>query len=356
MKFSVSPIVRVAVEACKATESSQLSTALQRLVKVDPCATYAIDQSTGQTVLCGVGELHLEICLSALREQAGIEIRASDPVVQYCETVMVQGPVCLAKSSNKHNRVYIRASPLSAELTNDVETGKVSMTQEASLRTATLSEGHGWGRDAARKIMAISSTCILLDSTTGVSLAEIRDNLVSSFTELASSGPLAAEQMRGVLFEVVDVKYHSDSVHRRADQICPMMRRACFAALLTSSPRLTEPVSKLEVSCPDTALAAVCRVIKKRQGQIVDDICAEGTPVHTVKSTMAVANSFGFCTELRSATSGRAFAQCSFSHWQVIDDDPLKASSSTSAILRDIRTRKGASASVPPLSDYLDTL
>ena len=329
---------------------------MQRLCKTDPCATCHFDEQTGQHILCGAGELHLEVCINALRELAGIELRATDPVVQYFEAVQVEGRVCLAKSSNKHNRIYVRASPLTEALVRDLAEGRITATQEAATRVAQLADVHDWPRDRARRIMAMAGTCVMVDGTQGVSTVEVRDNIVAAFNELVSAGPLAGEELRGVCFELVDVKYHADAAHRRGDQISPAVKRACFAAVMTAEPCLQEPVFAVEIACPDAALAPVCRALKKRQGEIVDDIISEGTPLHTVKAFLPVASSFGFSTELRSESSGRAFPQCSFSHWQRLADDPLRTGSRAACVVASVRTRKGMSAAVPPLDSFLDTL
>jgi elongation factor 2 len=160
-----------------------------------------------------------------------------------------------------------------------------------------------------------------------------------------------------VCFEIVDAKIHHDSAHRRADQICPAMRRACFAAILTALPRFLEPVFSVDISVPDFCLNAVCKSLKKRRGEILEDQILEGTPLHAMRAHLPVASSFGFSTELRSETSGRAFPQCSFSHWQVIDDDPLDECSRAAAIVTETRARKRMNGStVPALSNFLDTL
>lgn len=224
MKLSVSPIVRVAVSAANATDTQKLIDALKRLCKSDPLARYIQDAQTQETILCGAGELHIEVSLSSLRELAGIEIRSSPPVVQFCETVTDEGRVCLAKSNNKvssfhssgcfsfpapefqHNRVYVRAAPLSDNLTEELENGTLSMNMDANARVQRLAEHHSWHRDRARKIMSIAGSCLLIDGTVGIALSDIRDNVIASFNELVRAGPLSGENVRGVCFELLDAK------------------------------------------------------------------------------------------------------------------------------------------------------
>lgn len=244
------------------------------------------------------------MCLNNLQELAGVSIRATEPVVQYCETVTIEGPACLAKSANKHNRVYVKASPLSEELCQALEENAISMQMDPAARAARLCE-FGLSRDRVRKILSIAGSCMLVDSTVSVPLADIKDNLVAAFNELVFNGPMAGEPMRGVCFDVVDAKMHSDSAHRRGDQIMPAMRRACYAALLTAQPRLVEPVFLVEIQVPDSCVGAICRSLKKRRATIESDVVTEGTPLHVMRAHLPVADSFGFSTELRSETSGQ---------------------------------------------------
>jgi elongation factor 2 len=209
-----------------------------------------------------------------------------------------------------------------------------------------------------------------LDATVGVAIGDIRDNLIVSFNEVALSGPLSGEALRGICFEVHDAKVHHDSAHRRADQICPMMKRACFAAILTAQPRYVEPVfavcamlflrltliSQVEIQAPDTVIGAVCRSLKKRRGEIQEDNTSDGSTLHAMRAFLPVSESFGFSAELLAETSGRAFPQCSFSHWQLVNDDPLSAGSRAATIVRESRQRKHMPPAIPPLDTYLDKL
>jgi len=113
MKFSVSPVVRVAVEAKNPADLPKLVEGLKRLAKSDPMVQCIIEES-GEHIVAGAGELHLEICLKDLEEDhACIPIKVSDPVVSYRETVIDESTeTCLSKSPNKHNRLYMKAVPM----------------------------------------------------------------------------------------------------------------------------------------------------------------------------------------------------------------------------------------------------
>lgn len=122
MKFSVSPVVRVAVECKNASDLPKLVEGLKRLAKSDPMVQCTIEES-GEHIIAGAGELHLEICLKDLEEDhAGIPIKKSDPVVSYRETVSEESSItCLSKSPNKHNRLFMKANVMPDDLPAAIE-------------------------------------------------------------------------------------------------------------------------------------------------------------------------------------------------------------------------------------------
>merc|ERR1712137_1155093 len=122
MKYSVSPVVKVSVKVKDGKDLPKLVEGLKKLSKSDPLVVCTTEES-GEHVIAGCGELHVEICLKDLREEyAQCEFTVGDPVVQYKETVTEESKVqCLSKSPNKHNRIYMRAEPLDEELSNEIE-------------------------------------------------------------------------------------------------------------------------------------------------------------------------------------------------------------------------------------------
>merc|ERR1719337_761071 len=145
MKFSVSPVVRVAVECKNASDLPKLVEGLKRLAKSDPMVQISIEES-GEHIIAGAGELHLEICLKDLEEDhACVPLRKSDPVVSFRESVQDESDrMCLSKSPNKHNRLYMKAKPLGEELCGDIDDGKVSAKDDPKIRGRYLADEHDW--------------------------------------------------------------------------------------------------------------------------------------------------------------------------------------------------------------------
>lgn len=363
MKFSVSPVVRVAVEPKNASELPKLVEGLKRLSKSDPCVQCYIEES-GEHIVAGAGELHLEICLKDLQEEycGGITLVTSDPVVSYRETVMDESSqVCLSKSPNKHNRLYMKAAPLGDELPVAIEDGKVGPRDDVKERAKLLADEFDWDVTDARRIWAFgpdgNGTNLLVDTTKGVQyLNEIKDSVVAAFNWATKEGVLCQENMRGIRFNIMDVTLHADAIHRGGGQLIPTGRRVMYASVLTAKPRLMEPVYQVEIQAPDTAIGGIYSCLNQRRGHVFSEEQRPGTPMVNIKAYLPVPESFGFTAALRSATSGQAFPQNVFDHWQIVNGDPLDPTSKVGIAVRAVRKRKGMSEDVPPLDRYLDKL
>ena len=364
MKFSVSPVVRVAVECKVASDLPKLVDGLKRLSKSDPMVQCTIEE-TGEHIIAGAGELHLEICLKDLQEDfmGGAPLRISDPVVSFRETVSdTSDHMVMSKSPNKHNRLYMQANPLEEGLAEDIDEGKISPRDEPKSRGKFLAEKYGWDKEiGAKKIWCFGPETtgpnLLVDMCKGVQyLNEIKDSCVAAFQWATKEGPLAEENMRGIRFEIHDVTLHTDAIHRGGGQIIPTCRRVLYAAELTAKPRLMEPIYLVEIQAPEQALGGIYSVLNQKRGMVFEEVQRPGTPIYNIKAYLPVIESFGFTSTLRAATSGQAFPQSVFDHWELMPSDPMQAGSQTNQFVLDIRKRKGLKAEPSPLSEYEDKL
>ncbi|GMH37678.1 hypothetical protein BSKO_05551 [Bryopsis sp. KO-2023] len=363
MKFSVSPVVRVAVEPKVASDLPKLVEGLKRLSKSDPMVQCSIEE-TGEHIIAGAGELHLEICLKDLQEDfmGGAEIRVSDPVVSFKETIMNESDhVCMVKSPNKHNRIFMRARSMEEGLPEDIEDGRIGPLDDPKSRTEILSDKFGWDREQSRKIWAFGPDTMgpnmLIDATKGVAnMSDIKDGCVAALNWATEEGVLAEENLRGCIFEICDARIHSSPMERRPGQIIPSCRRAIYACELASTPRLMEPIYLMEIQAPESALGGIYSVLTKKRGQVFEEIQRPGTPIYNIKAYLPVREAFGLTSDLRAATSGQAFPQSVFDHWETIDHDPLSPGSPAAVLMESIRKRKGLSPIPKPAAEYEDRL
>ena len=359
MKYTVSPVVRVAVNAKNPADLPKLIAGLIKMSKADPLVQ-VINTET-EHIICGSGELHLEICLKDLVDDyAKIPITQSDPVVPYKETVTTKSTqICMAKSPNKHNRLYVIAEPLDEKLVEEIDNGIIRANDDLKVTSRTLIDKYNWEQHDAKKLWVFGPDQMgpnfLVDQTKAVQyLTEIRDSMESSFQDVTRNGVLAEENMRGVRFNIQDVELHTDAIHRGGGQIMPTARRVYYASEITASPRYQEPVYLCNIAAPQDVMSGIYQCFSQRRGVVFSEEAVQGTPLLEVKAYLPVSESFGFTAHLRSLTSGQAFPQSSFSHWEIINQDPFDVKSKAYEITMNIRKRKGLKLELPILNDYID--
>ena len=362
MKFSVSPVVRVAVDVKNAADLPKLVEGLKKLSKSDPlvvCETL----ETGEHIIAGCGELHVEICLKDLIEEyAKCEIKQGDPVVTYKETVTEESSqMCLSKSPNKHNRLFVKAAPLSDDLSKMIENEECGPKTETKERSKILCEQFEWDKTDSLKIWCYGPDTtgpnMVVDTAKGVQfLNEIKDSVEAAFQWATKEGVMCDEAMRGIRFNIHDVTLHTDAIHRGGGQIVPTARRVFYACELTALPKLQEPVFLVEIQAPDDCVGGIYQTLTQRRGIVIGEEPVTGTPLVQMKAYLPVGESFGFTSALRAATSGRAFPQCVFSHWDEMNGDPLDPTSKANVVVEVIRKRKGLKQGIPALDNYVDKL
>ncbi|MFW9905752.1 MAG: GTP-binding protein [Candidatus Thorarchaeota archaeon] len=367
LSYAVEPVVTVAIEAKTPSELPKLAEGMQLLELVDPSLKTKINEETGEYLLSGTGELHLEIAVKDLQDLQRIEVVQSEPIVVFRESVKGESYMqSLAKSPNKHNRLWVRAGPLDEGAIKLIEKGSINQYTDRKEMAQLLRDEAGWEAKAGRKVWGMGpeedDPNFYIDATKGVQyLREVKDYIIQGFRWAAKEGPLCGEPFYGVRFMLEDVKLHEDPVHRGAGQIMPVSRRACFGAMLMAEPILLEPIYKVQVQVPEQYLGNVYKVLTKRRGRVIDTQRREGTPLNIIIAEVPVTESFGITTELRSETSGFAFSQMVFNHWEKVPGDPTKPEEEGGGLARQYvvttRQRKGFHHPLPPKpEDYYDKL
>ena len=288
MKYSVSPVVRVAVKPKNPADLPKLVDGLKKLSKSDPLVVCEFDES-GENVIAGCGELHVEICLNDLeKDYAQCDIIKDDPVVTYKETITIESPEpCMTKSQNKHNRIYGTSGPLHDELTKAIEEGEITATQDVKARAKRLVDEFEWEKDDTLKIWCFGpdnvGPNVVVDVTKGVQyMNEIKESMVSSFQWAAKSGVLCEEAMRGMRFNVTDCELHTDAIHRGGGQIMPTARRLYYALELISEPTLVEPIFSCDITAPSDCMGGVYQSLNQRRGMVIEEVQIAGTPLNIV--------------------------------------------------------------------------
>ena len=341
------PVVTIAVEPKSTRDLPKLIDALHKMSIEDPNLVVKINEETGEYLLSGMGPLHLEIALTLMKENYGLEVNTSPPIVVYRESIRAKSDVFEGKSPNKHNRFYISVEPLDEETIKLIQEGAVTEDQDFRERAKILRDKAGWDYDEARRIWTIEENInIFVDKTTGLQhLREVKDTILQAFRLAMREGPLAAEPVRGVKVVLHDAVIHEDPAHRGPAQIYPAVRNAIFAGFLTAKPTLLEPLQKLDIRLPMDYLSAVTAVITRKRGRIVT-VTQAGDMTRLI-AEVPVAESFDLASELRSVTAGRAFWGIEFSRWAPVPDSLLMD------VVRKIRERKGLPPEPPSYKDFI---
>jgi elongation factor 2 len=348
IKYVSEPVITIAVEPKHPRELPRLVDLMGRLAIDDPNLVTKINKETGEYLLSGMGELHLEIAVKFLKEYGGgLELITSRPIVVYREGIAGSGMVAMAKSPNKHSRFWIQVEPLDDKVMELIEKGDIFEGMGKKRIDGVLREA-GWSTDEAKNVWAIEEhKNILLDLTKGIQyLREVREMVNSGFRWAAQNGPLADEPMRGLKVKLLDAKLHEDPVHRGPAQIMPAVRRAMLGSFLTAKPVLLEPVYKIGVSVPHQYVGEVTGLITRKRGRIVAS--EQKGPVTMIKGFVPVAETFGLSADMRSATSGHAFWQTQFDHWEKVPE------SIAMEVIAEIRKRRGLPEEIPKPNKFID--
>ncbi|MEM2136504.1 MAG: elongation factor EF-2 [Candidatus Methanomethylicia archaeon] len=342
------PVVTIAIEPKKSADLPRLVDALRKMAIEDPTLHVKINEETGEYLISGMGTLHLEIALWDLQQRTGgIDIDTTPPIVVYRESIKgIAGPI-EGKSPNRHNRVYISIEPLDEATLNLLANGTVYEDQDWRTRAKILRSEAGWDADEARGIMAIDQYLnIFVDVTKGVQyLRDIRETLISAFRWSMEAGPLAQEPIRGVKVKLVDAMVHDDPAHRGPAQIMPATKNAIFAAFLSASPVLLEPILKMDAKVQQEFLSGLLRVITGKRGKILS--MEQQKLLMSVKSHIPVSETFDLSDQIRSSTQGRCFWSTEFSHWSSVPQQLADE------LIRQIRKRKGLPPNPPKIEDFL---
>lgn len=366
MKFAVSPVVRVAVSVKNSADLPKLVEGLKKLSKSDPMVKCETTEA-GEHIIAGCGELHLEICLKDLADDfmKGAPISTSEPVVTYCETVTTESPEVLSKSANKHNRLFCVVQPLNEEIQKLFDEEVVGPGMDVKDRSKILREhpAFGWEEAATpQKIWCFGDDGIgpniMTERTVGVAyLTEIKDSVVGGFKWACNEGPMTEERVRGIKMIINDVTLHADAIHRGMGQISPTSRRVTYAGIYLANPALLEPIFLVNITCPNAIVGSIYNVMSMRRGNVFDEGEGMSGGVANMKAYLPVAESFGFSQALAEATSGAAFSQLMFDHWQLFDGGDFKDSTTRlGKLINAIRVRKNLAPELPPLDRYLDKL
>jgi len=337
IKHIFEPVVTKSIEVKNPADLPKLIDVLMQVSKEDPSVVIEINQETGEYLMHGMGELHLEVIENRIRKDKGVDIKTSPPIVVYRETVRKESPESVeGKSPNKHNKVYTHVEVLEDEVVQAIKEGRIREGRVKKKDKDVIEAFIEAGYDArtARSVKCVCNGNVLIDGTRGiVHIGEVMEMIIDMFEDVMKAGPIAREPCFKIKVVIDDLKLHEDAIHRGPAQMYPAVRDSIRGAIMTAGPLLFEPVQTLQFEAPVEYMGEISKLISNKRGQLLD-MQQEGEMI-SVKGKLPVAEMFGLASDLRSATGGRG-------NFYLVDQNFEKLPEELQQkIKRQIRTRKG---------------
>ncbi|HDD70601.1 MAG TPA: elongation factor EF-2 [Candidatus Woesearchaeota archaeon] len=334
------PVITKAIEAAKPSDLPKLIDVLRVVVKEDPTLRVEINEETGEHLLHGMGELHLEIIENRIRKEKGVEVKTSPPIVVYRETVTKNSDTFEGKSPNKHNKLYFRVEPLDDATYKAIKSGEIRegrvKKKDTELRDKFVEVG--WNSKEATNIKEVYHGNVFVDATRGiVALPEVIDMIFDMFEDVMDHGPIAKEPCIKLKVVLEDAKLHEDGIHRGQGQMYPAVRSGIRAAIMGAGPVLYEPLQIHLIEAPAEFTGEVTKLISNKRGQLLE-MNQEGSRT-IIKAKIPVAEMLGWSSDLRSATAGRGISSLVD---QMFEKLPMELQNK---IIQQIRDRKGLTES-----------
>ena len=334
------PVITKAIEAKNPGDLPKLIEVLRMVAKEDPTIKVEINEETGEHLLHGMGELHLEVIENRIRSEKGVMVNTSPPIVVYRETIMKKSPEVEGKSPNKHNKYYFIAEPLSDEVANALKSSDIPemRIKKKDLELRNKFVNLGFTTKEGEGIKEVYQGNLFMDQTRGqVHLGEVLEMILDTFEDVMNKGPLAREPTQKVLIRLMDMTLHEDAIHRGPAQTYPAVREGIRGAMMEAGPMLLEPLQILQIEAPSEYMGEISKLISNKRGQLLD-MQQEGATV-VVKAKMPVGEMFGWSSDLRSATGGRGNSSLVDQVFEKLPEDLQQK------IRKQIISRKGLSES-----------
>jgi len=341
LKHIFEPVITKAIEPAKPQDLSKLVEVLRKVAKEDPSVKIEINQETGENLMHGMGELHLEIIENRIMTEKGVQIKTGPPIVVYRETVLKESGIHEGKSPNKHNKLYIKVAPLEPEVQELIKSGELPegrIKKKDLVLRDLLVKKIGWTNDQALSIKNVYRGNVFCDETRGiVQLGEVMELVHDGVEQVMDAGPLSREPCRGLKITLTDAKLHEDTIHRGQGQMHPCTREAVKLAMMDATPTLFEPVQTHVIEAPNEYTGEVTKLVMNKRGQVLD-LTQEGT-ISIVRAKLPVAEMIGWSSDLRSATGGRGMSSLADQTFERLPGD-LQGK-----VIQQIVQRKGLSSS-----------
>ncbi len=303
------PVITKAIEATKPADLPKLIEVLRMVGKEDPSVHIEINEETGEHLMHGMGELHLEIIENRIKSEKGVEVKTSNPIVVYRETISKKSPQCEGKTPNKHNKLFFIVEPLEPEIGKAIKEGEIPemrIKKKDDVIVKAFVE-RGYDTKVAQKVKEVFGSNIFIDMTRGqVHIHEVIEMILDMFKDVMKSGPLCKDPVTGAKVMLMDMKLHEDAIHRGPAQMYPAVREGIRGAMVNAGPLLFEPLQIHLIEAPAEYMGEISKLVANKRGQLLE-MNQHGTML-TAKAKLPVGEMMGWSSDLRSATGGRGIS------------------------------------------------
>ncbi|MBW6462536.1 MAG: elongation factor EF-2 [DPANN group archaeon] len=342
------PVVTKSIEVKNVKDLPKVISVLRQRSKEDQTLVVKISEETGEMLISGLGELHLEAKVERYFKDLKLDVIVSAPIVIFKEGVKKISDEFEGKSPNKHNKFYFKVEPLAKPIVELLNSGEIKsgvIRKQDLLEFSQKLVGAGFDKDEAKKVLYTYQNNMIVNVSRGVQyLNEAMELIQQGFNDVCNKGPMADEPCFGLKLLIMDAKLHEDAIHRGPAQVLPAVRSAIKEAMINGEASIFEPKQVLRIDTPTSNMGNVMNEVQNRRGQVLN--MSEEGDMTVIEAKIPVAEMFGFEASLKSATGGRGYQSLMAILYEIMPKDLQN-----DTILR-IRKRKGLKEIVPTQGTY----
>lgn len=339
LKHIFQPVITKSIEVTKPQDLPKLIEVLRKVGKEDPSVKIEINEETGENLLSGMGELHLEIIEGRIKTEKGLEVKMGTPIIVYRETLTKSSGEIESRTGNGHNIFFLEMMPIEDNVYDAIEKGEIPegrLKKKPEDIWKKLSE-LGISNEEARAYRDIYKGNIFQDQTRGlVLLSEVIESIIDGWRLVIDAGPLSKEPLMKTKFILHDAKLHVDHMHRGPAQIYPAIRLGMFDAMTKGGAAMLEPIQTHLIEAPLDYMGSVTGLVASKRGVLID-VDQKGIDVF-IKAKIPVAEMIGWASDLRSITEGRGVSSLITQEFKQLPRELQEQ------VVRKIRDRKGLAA------------
>lgn len=339
ISYETEAVVQYSVEPLHPRDIKKMLDILEEISINDPNLKTVLNEETGEILISGLGELHLEIIINELKKRS-LEIIQSEPIVTYRESIQEKSEKITTSSLDSQNKITIQIEPLEKKVVDLLTEKKITMKMSRKRISQFLQNNTNWNKELIENLIYFDSfgnMVFLIDEKYNSGLNEkVLSAIQDRFERIFRFGPLIHDPIRGILVKIHNLSLKHETSQINIVQFLPLFKNGLLEAFKRIEPIILQPIYKIEIKTISSYIGIINSTISQCNGKILQ-INQKGQDTF-ISGQIPVAGTFNLASKLRSKTSGRIFFMTSFSHWEII-----RPESYMKEIIRSIRAKRGIS-------------